>query len=124
MKHIALLFGGNGSESAVSFSSSRSVLASLKSIGFTVTELEFDKNFIENVQRIKPDIVFNAMHGKYGEDGTVPTILDFLQVPYTHSGRKASIIGMNKEFTKQIAKSLNISVMEGKLYTKDQLLRG
>lgn len=124
MKHIALLFGGNGSESAVSSSSAKTILASLKILGFKVTELPFDGDFIPNIQKIKPDIVFNAMHGKYGEDGVVPTILDFLQIPYTHSGRKASVIGINKEFTRQIAKSLGIPVIEGRLYTKEQLIKG
>lgn len=124
MKKICLLYGGDTTESEVSFHSSRSFLSVLKALGFDVYELEFSEKFISEVQAINPDIVLNSMHGKYGEDGVVPTILNFLHIPYTHSGRKASILGMDKITTKEIAKNLGIPTIPYHIATKKQLLEG
>ena len=124
MKKICLLYGGGTTEGEVSVQSSRSFLEALKKLSFTVHELEFSPNFISDIQTIKPDIVFNAMHGKYGEDGVVPTILNFLQVPYTHSGRKASVLGMDKIVVKEIAKNLDIPIVPHYIATKKQILNG
>ena len=124
MTHICLVFGGNGSEKDVSFSSSRSILKALTTLEFQVSELNFDENFISNISKIKPDVIFNAMHGGAGEDGTLPTILNFLKIPYTHSGRLASAVCMNKELTKQIAASLGVPVIKSFFCTKAQLLSG
>ena len=122
MKHVCLVFGGNGSETEVSFNSSRAFLKALQELECRVTELNFDENFITNIQKIKPDVVFNGMHGTWGEDGTIQTLLNFLHIPYTHAGRLASIICINKELTKQIAKSLNIPTIQSYFCTKQQLL--
>ena len=124
MKHVCLVFGGNGSEAEVSRTSAKGILQALKELGFRVTELEFCENFISNIQKIKPDVVYNSMHGRHGEDGVLPTILNFLRIPYTHSGKNASILGMNKEFCKQIAKSLHIPVLKSHIVLKEQLLDG
>ena len=122
MKHVCVVFGGNGKEREVSISSASSIVSTLKHLNYKVSELDFNENFINDITKINPDVVFNAMHGTWGEDGTLPTILNFLKIPYTHSGRKASIIAMNKEFIKQIAKSLNIKINPSYIYTKEQIL--
>lgn len=123
-KHICLVFGGSGIEREVSITSASYINNALLELGYKVTKLDFDENFIENITKIKPDLVFNAMHGMYGEDGTLPTLLNFLKIPYTHSGRQASIIGINKEITKQMAKSGGFSIISSNIYTKKQILEG
>lgn len=123
-RHVCLVYGGGGTEREVSILSSKAILKALLALGFKVTELDFDGDFIPNITKIKPDVVFNGMHGTYGEDGVLPTILDFLKIPYTHSGRDASIVGMNKSFAKEIAKTLGIPVLDSKIYTKNQILSG
>lgn len=124
MKKVCLLYGGGTTEAEVSFSSSRSFLGALKKLNYNVCELEFSINFIQDILALKPDVVLNSMHGKYGEDGTVPAILNFLQIPYTHSGRQASIIGMNKITTKEIAKSIGIPTISSFISTKTNILKG
>jgi D-alanine-D-alanine ligase len=124
MKRVCLLFGGNGSEREVSICSSRAVLSSLLKLGYIVTELDFGENFISDIQKLNPDVVFNSMHGLFGEDGSVPLILDFLKIPYTHSGASASKIAFNKALTKNIAFSLGIPILKSNIYSKKQILSG
>lgn len=99
---ILILMGGNNAESEVSIATGSEVLKSLKSMGYNAQELLFDDNFIDNVKKINPKLIFNALHGKFGEDGRVQAILDFLKIPYTHSGVTASAIAMNKIFSNDI----------------------
>lgn len=108
MKKVLVLMGGNGSEREVSIKSAKSVVAALEKLNFDVILLDFDDNFIANIKGIKPDVVFNAMHGKYGEDGTVPAILDVMKIPYTHSGVFASSISMDKDITRRVCSTVGI----------------
>jgi D-alanine-D-alanine ligase len=124
-KKVCVVFGGNGAEKNVSIASSRTIIKALNNIKeYEVSYLDFDANFIDNILKIKPDVVFNAMHGTFGEDGRLPTLLNFLRIPYTHSGWEASSIGMNKAFTKQIAEGLEIPTTKSYLYHKAQILEG
>jgi D-alanine-D-alanine ligase len=119
---VGLVFGGNTSEGEVSKWSASSVRAALVSLGYNFIDIEFDSNIIQNIISIKPDVVFNCMHGEYGEDGRLPAALDILKIPYTHSGVLASGIGMNKSLQKQLFAYNKIPVIEGIHVTKSELL--
>lgn len=94
-KKIGIVYGGK-SEAEVSRWSAEYIAYIMNQMGIQPVMIEFSKNISQDIAKISPDIVFNAMHGTYGEDGRFPAILDILQIPYTHSGVLASAIGMNK----------------------------
>ncbi len=104
VKNIALLKGGFSNEAEISRKTAISVENTLKLIGYNVFSVEVNNNFpkwlIENKNKI--DVVFNALHGSWGEDGKVQGLLEYIGIPYTHSGVTASAIGMNKEHAKKI----------------------
>ena len=122
MKKIVFVYGGNGSEREVSLMSKNSILEVLNKISNNVVEYDFDENAIDFLRKHKDSIVFNGMYGKWGEDGVLPTICDFLKIPYTHSGRLASSIAINKDLTKQIAKRYG-NVCESFIVSKDDILK-
>jgi len=99
-KKIGVLYGGWSSEREISLRSGECVIASLKRQGFKVKGIDVDKNFVRRLKGI--DVVFNALHGRPGEDGTVQGILEFLGIPYTGSGIIGSAIGMDKIISKYI----------------------
>jgi D-alanine-D-alanine ligase len=96
---IIVIYGGNNSESQVSEMTGENVFLSLIKMGYNAQKLFFDDNFLEKIQELQPKIVFNALHGKFGEDGRIQSILDFLKIPYTHSNSATSAIAMNKIIT-------------------------
>jgi D-alanine-D-alanine ligase len=93
---ILILYGGNNAESKISEITGDNVFSSLKKMNYNTKKLFFDENFLANIEKLKPKIIFNALHGKFGEDGRIQSILDFLKIPYTHSDSTASAIAMNK----------------------------
>jgi D-alanine-D-alanine ligase len=99
---IIVIYGGNNSESKVSEITGENVFLSLIEMGYNAKKLFFDDSFLEKIQKLNPKIVFNALHGKFGEDGRIQSILDFLKIPYTHSNSSASAIAMNKIITSTI----------------------
>ena len=109
-KHIAVLMGGWNSEKEVSVVSGNAVYNALIELGYKVTKINFDRNIVSRLQEIKPDIVFNALHGRYGEDGRIQGLLDILNIPYTHSGLAASAICMDKVISRNICSSAGIKV--------------
>ena len=102
--------GGLSGERNISFLTGRACSKALKKRGYKVVELDAKGNFVEKLKKIKPTIVFNALHGKYGEDGFVQSILEYLKIPYTHSGVYASSTAMDKELSRIIFKKNNIKV--------------
>ncbi len=102
-KKIALLAGGLSAEKDVSLISSGCVIRYLRNMGHEVVEVDLSPNLAKRLIKIKPDIVFNCLHGTYGEDGAVQGLLEIIGIPYTHSGVKASAVAMNKTLTKYIA---------------------
>lgn len=98
--HIAVLMGGLSAESDVSRTSGKQVANALKSLGFKTSTIEVDKHIAQTLTKVKPDIIFNALHGNYGEDGCIQGLLEILGIPYTHSGVLASALAMDKEKTK------------------------
>ncbi len=107
-KHIGVLMGGWNSEREVSLRSGEAVFTVLNNLGYKATKIDFSRKIFEQLQQIKPDIIFNALHGQYGEDGRIQGILDILQIPYTHSGILASSICMDKVLTRKICETVGV----------------
>ena len=127
--HVAVLMGGWANERPVSLMSGEDVAKALEARGHTVTRIDMDRQVAARIAEAKPDIVFNALHGVPGEDGTVQGMLDLMGVPYTHSGLATSVIAIDKELTKQALVPRGIPMPGGRivksedLYTSDPLPR-
>ena len=111
-KKVMVLMGGFSSEREVSINSGKQISNALRKKSYEVVEyiLTDSKDFMQTLINQTPDVVFNALHGNWGEDGTISAVLDLLQIPYTHSGMLPSAIGMNKYITKLIAQKSGIRV--------------
>jgi D-alanine-D-alanine ligase len=113
--HVAVLMGGLSSEREVSLNSGEPCAQNLEKAGFKVTRLDVGHDVAAQLARIKPDVAFNALHGKGGEDGTIQGLLEVMQIPYTHSGVLASSAAMNKEFAKIVMAQAGVPVPKGVL---------
>ena len=114
--HVVVLMGGWSAERDVSLMSGNGVVEALKERGWSnVTAVDMDRNVASVLQAIRPDVVFNALHGTPGEDGTVQGMLDLMQIPYTHSGTTASAVAIDKELTKAVLVPHGIRMPEGRL---------
>jgi len=100
--HVLLLKGGDGSEREVSLNSAKQCVKAIKKIGCKVTEVDISEINISRLAKINADVCFNALHGDYGEDGSIQGLLNLLKIPYTHSGVATSSIAMNKINFKRI----------------------
>ena len=89
-KHVAVLMGGLSNERPVSLSTGKGCAEALRRAGYRVTEIDVGYDIAERLREVAPDVAFNALHGRYGEDGTIQGVLEFLRIPYTHSGVLAS----------------------------------
>ena len=98
---VAVLMGGPSAEREVSLSSGRECAAALVGEGINVVELDAGPDLYARLMEIKPDVVFNALHGRWGEDGCVQGLLEWMQIPYTHSGVLASALAMDKQRSKE-----------------------
>ena len=100
-KRILVLCGGISKERLISLDTGKQVANELKKNRYNVITCEPDNTLLKNIKLFKPDIIFNALHGQYGEDGYIQTILETQKIPYTHSGVIASSIAMDKEISKK-----------------------
>lgn len=126
-KKVGVLMGGMSSEREVSLNSGANVADALKQAGYNVFTIDLTADipaFIATIQREKPDVLFNALHGKYGEDGCIQGLLDLMQIPYTHSGRLASALAMNKAAARGVYQQAGIPVAKGRVVTKADILAG
>jgi len=127
--HVAVLMGGWANEREVSLMSGKGVADALESRGYRVTRIDMDRQVAQAIAEAAPDVVFNALHGVPGEDGTVQGMLDLMGVPYTHSGLATSVIAIDKELTKQALVPHGIPMPGGRivksadLYEADPLPR-
>jgi len=122
--NVVVLMGGWSSEREVSLTSGRGVAAALRERGWSnVTEVDMDRNVAQVLTGIRPDVVFNALHGTPGEDGTVQGMLDLMQIPYTHSGLETSVIAIDKELTKMVLVPHGVRMPAGKIVTSESLHR-
>lgn len=120
--HVAMLMGGWSAEREVSLSSGRECTKALEGEGFRVTQIDVGHDIAARLAEIKPDVCFNALHGRWGEDGCVQGLLEVMEIPYTHSGVLASAIAMDKERTKKIVAALGVPIAHGVLVTPDAAL--
>jgi D-alanine-D-alanine ligase len=127
--HIVVLMGGWSAERAVSLSSGAGIAAALESLGHRVTRIDMDRNVAATLASAKPDLVFNALHGTPGEDGSIQGLMDIMGLRYTHSGLATSVIAIDKVLTKQALVPNGVPMPGGRivasedLYTADPLAR-
>ena len=119
--HVAVLMGGWSAEREVSLSSGNGVADALEKNGHQVTRVDMDRNVAQVLAATRPDVIFNALHGVPGEDGSVQGMLDLMQIPYTHSGMVTSVIAIDKELTKQQLVPAGIPMPKGKLVSSASL---
>ena len=115
---VAVLMGGPSAEREVSLVSGRECAKALREEGYDVTELDAGQDIAERLRVLDPDVVFNALHGRWGEDGCVQGILEWLHIPYTHSGILASSLAMDKERTKDVYRAHGLPVVPSLLASK------
>jgi D-alanine-D-alanine ligase len=119
--HIAVLMGGWSSERDVSLTSGAGVSDALEGIGHRVTRIDMGRDVAQRLAEAKPDIVFNALHGTPGEDGTVQGLMDLMGLRYTHSGVETSVIAIDKELTKMVLVPHGIRMPEGRVVSSQSL---
>lgn len=123
-KHVAVLLGGRSPEREVSLVSGQKVIEALKAKGYQVSPIDpRDHDWMAQLDAIKPDVVFNALHGDWGEDGRVQGVLDYLGYPYTHSGVAASALAMDKQRAKAVLREAGIQCPEGQLISRFEAAR-
>ncbi|EAA7903119.1 D-alanine--D-alanine ligase [Salmonella enterica] len=115
MKKVLVLCGGFSKERDISMVTGRACAAALKDAGYDTYTIDVDRTLPEKLRQINPDVCFNALHGPYGEDGSVQGLLNIMGIPYTHSGVGTSSIAMDKIKTKAIARQHGIHVVEDQL---------
>src|SRR5215471_8768059 len=114
-KRVAVLLGGLSPERDVSLVSGRACARALRDEGFETTEIDVGHDVGEKLREAKPDAAFNALHGRWGEDGCVQGLLELMEIPYTHSGVLASALAMHKEHAKSAFRAAGLPVAEGML---------
>ena len=112
-KHVAVLMGGWSAEREISLRSGEACGNALEAEGYRVTRVDVARNVAEVLARLKPDVAFNVLHGRPGEDGTIQGVLEILRIPYTHSGVLASALAMDKPAAKVVMAAAGIPVPEG-----------
>ena len=123
--HIVVLMGGWSAERPVSLMSGNGVADALEERGFTqVSRVDMDRNVAQILTALRPDVVFNALHGSPGEDGTVQGMMDLMQIPYTHSGTTTSAIAIDKELTKAVLVPGGVRMPKGKMVDSASLYEG
>ncbi len=124
--HVAVMMGGWSAEREVSLVSGAAVAKSLGETGKRVTPIDVQRDLGVLMTRLfpRPDVVFNALHGRFGEDGCVQGLLDILDIPYTHSGLLASALAMDKPMAKHLFAAAGIPVAEHRIVSRDEILAG
>ncbi len=117
-EHVAVLMGGWSAEREVSLNSGKACAEALEGEGYRVTRVDVDRQLPEKLRKIAPDVCFNALHGKGGEDGTIQGILETLQIPYTHSGVLTSALAMHKGKAKLVFAEAGIPVAEDRIVAR------
>ena len=119
MTHIAVLMGGWSSERSVSLTSGDACSSGLSELGYKVSPVDVDRNVSTVLSELNPDIAFNALHGPHGEDGAIQGILEYMEIPYTHSGIMASALAMNKVRAKIVASASDVPVAESHVVSRE-----
>jgi D-alanine-D-alanine ligase len=112
IRRVAVLLGGRSAEREVSLSSGKGCAAALRAEGFDVSEIDPGESPEAQIVDAKPDVVFNALHGRWGEDGCIQGLLELLRIPYTHSGVLASALAMHKQRTKDVYRAAGLPIVK------------
>ena len=125
-KHVAVIYGGWSAEREVSLSSGVECIKALREKGYQVTEIDATRDLAAQLSAIdpKPDVIFNALHGRWGEDGAVQGLLEIMDIPYTHSGVRASAIAMDKMSAKAMFMEYDIPCARHVWVTRDEIANG
>ena len=126
-RKVAVLKGVTSAEREVSLVSGAACAAALREAGFKVTEIDVTNDvgaLLDALSKPRPDVVFNALHGRWGEDGCIQGLLELLRLPYTHSGVMASAIAMDKQMTKHLVAAHGVTSPEGIVVRRADLLKG
>jgi len=125
-RHVAVLMGGWSAEREVSLASGVACVKALQEAGFDVTPIDVQRDMGALITRLypKPDVVFNALHGRYGEDGCVQGLLNILNIPYTHSGLMASAMAMDKPTAKRLFEEVGIPVANHIVASEEEIRKG
>jgi len=118
---VAVLMGGPSAEREVSLASGRECVAALRDGGYEVVEVDAGPDLALRLAEIQPDVVFNALHGRWGEDGCVQGLLEWMGLPYTHSGVLASALAMDKQRSKDVFRAAGLPVMESVIAPRDDV---
>ena len=118
---VAVVMGGPSAEREVSLSSGRECATALRDAGYDVVELDAGSDLAARLKEISPDVIFNALHGRWGEDGCVQGMFEWLRIPYTHSGVLASALAMDKQRAKEVFKAAGLPVMESVISQKSEV---
>ncbi len=121
---VTVLMGGPSAEREVSLSTGRECAAALREAGYEVTELDAGRDVAERLAAAPPDVVFNALHGRWGEDGCAQGILEWLRIPYTHSGVLASALAMDKTRSKAVFAEAGVPVVPSTIRCKAEIMGG
>ena len=123
-RHVAILMGGWSTEREVSLVSGAAVAEALVELGHRVSPIDVDRNAGREITKLAPDVVFNALHGRYGEDGCFQGLLEVMGIPYTHSGVLASALAMDKPVAKTMFAREGLRCAEGRVVHRDEVLAG
>lgn len=123
-KHVVVLKGGWSPERDVSLSTGRGCADALRQSGYRVTEVDVGRDIADQLLKIKPDVVFNALHGRWGEDGCVQGLLEILNIPYTHSGVLASSLAMHKERAKALFAAAGLPIAQSIVVSREEAAAG
>lgn len=121
-KTVAVLMGGPGAERAVSLSTGQECATALRQAGYCVVEIDAGPDLVNELTLADPDVVFNALHGRWGEDGCVQGVLEWMKLPYTHSGVLCSALAMDKEKTKDVFRGVGLPVVDSLLMAREDLV--
>jgi D-alanine-D-alanine ligase len=121
--HVAVLMGGLSSEREVSLRSGAACADALQAQGYRVSRIDAGRDVGERLAELRPDVCFNALHGRYGEDGCIQGLLETLGIPYTHSGVLASALAMHKERSKPVLAAAGVPVAESLVVTRAEAAR-
>lgn len=121
--HVAVLMGGWSAEREVSLNSGEGCAVALEGEGYRVTRVDVGRDIAFRLAELKPDVCFNALHGPYGEDGTIQGLLEVIGIPYTHSGVLASALAMHKSRAKDVMRAAGVPVPGGRLVPRAEAAR-
>jgi len=121
MTRVAVIMGGWSSERPVSLSSGKGMAEAARKAGFDVIEIDVKRTIAQQLLDARPDVVLNALHGPWGEDGCVQGVLEILAIPYTHSGVLASALAMDKDKSRAVYAQHGLDIAEGGMYPVEQL---